>query len=107
MSIDQFGEQTYIKRGNGAGGLRGISTNAEQLAVWVGSFRVCAHLDQAIEAMYCHEYTRKKPFDETEGECKTGTSTKRKVKDGGRWTRQSAHNIAEELQKHSHPLPVK
>ncbi len=37
----------------GAGGLRGISTNAEQVAVWVGSFSVCAHLDLAIEAMYC------------------------------------------------------
>ena len=39
----------------GAGGLRGISTSAEQVAIWVGSFSVCAHLDLTIEAMYCHE----------------------------------------------------
>ena len=40
MPADQFGKQTYIRRGKGAGGLRGISTNAEQVAVWVGSFSV-------------------------------------------------------------------
>ena len=33
------------------------------------------------------------------------TSTKRKVKDGGRWT--DRNKIAEELEKHSHPLNVK
>ena len=55
VPADQFGEQTYIRRGKGAGGLRGISMNAEQVAVWVGRFSVCAHLDMAIEAMYCHE----------------------------------------------------
>ena len=34
VPADQFGEQTYIRPGKGAGGLRGISTNAEQVAVW-------------------------------------------------------------------------
>ena len=68
VPADQFGEQTYIRRGKGAGGLRGISTNAEQVAVWVGSFSVCAHLDLAIEAMYCHEDAGEKPFGGTEGE---------------------------------------
>ena len=51
VPADQFGEQTYIRRGKDAGVLRGISTNVEQVAVWVGSFSVCAHLDLAIEAM--------------------------------------------------------
>ena len=55
VQADQFGEQTYIRRGNGAGGLRGISTNAEQVAVWVGIFSICGHLVIIIEAMYCHE----------------------------------------------------
>ena len=55
VPADQFREQTYIRRGKGAGGLLGISTNVEQVAVWVGSFSVCAHLDLAIEAMYCHD----------------------------------------------------
>ena len=34
VPADLFGEQTYIRRGKGAGGLRGISTNAEQVAVF-------------------------------------------------------------------------
>ena len=33
VPADLFGEQTYIRRGKGTGGLRGISTNAEQVAV--------------------------------------------------------------------------
>ena len=57
VPADQFGEQTCIR--TGAGGLRGISTNSEQVAVWVGSFSVCVHLDLAIEAMYCHEETER------------------------------------------------
>ena len=44
--------------------LRGISTNAEQVAVWVGSFSVCAHLDLAIEAMYCHDDAGEKDVKE-------------------------------------------
>ena len=59
LPADQFGEQTYIKRGKGAGGLKGISTNAEQVAVWVNSFSICAHIDQASEEMYCPEEQRK------------------------------------------------
>lgn len=49
VPADQFGEQTYIKRGKGAGGMKAISTSAEQVAVWVNSFSVCAHLDIAME----------------------------------------------------------
>ena len=71
VPVEQFGEQTYTRRGKGAGVLRGISTNVEQVAVWVGSFSVCAHLDLAIEAMYCHDDAGGKPFGGTEGDCKT------------------------------------
>ena len=35
---EQFGEQTHIKQGKGAGGLKCISTNTGQVAVWVNSF---------------------------------------------------------------------
>ena len=104
VPTDQFGEQTYIRRGKGAGGLRGISTNAEQVAVWVGSFSVCAHLDLAIEAMYC--VRGKSHLVELRENARWRTSTKRKVKDGGIWTRQTA-KINEELEKHSHPFNVK
>jgi len=33
VSADMFGEQTYIRQGKGAGGMKGISTNPEQVAV--------------------------------------------------------------------------
>ena len=78
VPADLFGEQTYIRRGKGADrtGLRDIYMNAEQDGVWVGSFSACAHLDLAIEAMYCHEDAGEKPLGGTEGECKTGNREK-------------------------------
>ena len=44
-------DQTYISQGKGAGGMKGISTSAEQVFVWVNSFSVCAHLKIALEDM--------------------------------------------------------
>ena len=38
VSADMFGEQTCIKQGKGVGGMEGISTNPEQVAVWIQSF---------------------------------------------------------------------
>ena len=107
VPADQFGEQTYIRRGKGAGGLRGISTNAEQVAVWVGSFSVCAHLDLAIEAMYCHEDAGEKPFGGTEGECKMENNHKEEDERRRKMDETDRSKIAEELEKHSHPLNVK
>ena len=45
VPADQFGEQTYIKRRKGSGGMKGISTSPELVAVWVNSGSVCAHLE--------------------------------------------------------------
>ena len=36
----------------GSGGMKGISTSPEQVAVWVNSFSMCAHIDIAMEHMY-------------------------------------------------------
>ena len=52
VPADQFGEQTYIERGKVAGGMKGIFTSAEQVALWVNSLSVCAHLNIAMEDMY-------------------------------------------------------
>ena len=49
VPADQFGQQTYMKRGKGSGGMKGISRSPEQVAVWVNSFSVCAHLDITME----------------------------------------------------------
>ena len=44
VSADQFGEQMYIRQGKGTGGLKGISTNGDQVAVWMASFPICSQL---------------------------------------------------------------
>ena len=54
MPADQFGEQTYIKQRKGSGGMNGILMSVEQVTVWVNSFSVCAHVDNAMEDM-CNE----------------------------------------------------
>ena len=51
VSSDQFGEQTYIKQGKQAGGVKGISTNPEQVAVSIESFGVCSQLSMALNDM--------------------------------------------------------
>ena len=45
VPANQSGEQTYVERRKGAGGMKGISTSVHQVDVWVSSFRVCAHFD--------------------------------------------------------------
>ena len=107
VPADQFGEQTYIRRGKGASMLRGISTNVKQVAVWVGSFSVCAHLDLAIEAMYCHDDAGGKPFGGTEVDCKTLNRHKEEGERRRKMDETDRNKIAVELQKHSHPLNVK
>ena len=68
MPADQFGEQTYIKRRKGSGGMKGISTSPEQVAVWVNSFSVCAHLDIAMEHMYNEAGEEQRSHGEVDGE---------------------------------------
>ena len=102
MPADQFGEQTSIKRGKGSGGMKGISTSPEQVAVWVNSFSVCAPLDIAMEHMYNEAVEEQKPHGEVDGE------EKNKHKDEGEGRRRldeaDRKKIAVELEKCSHPL---
>ena len=97
MPADQFGEQTYIKRGKGSGGMKGISTSPEQVAVWVYSFSVCAHLDIAMEHMYNEAGEVQKPHGEVDGEEKN----KHKEEGEGRRRLDEAKRkkIAVELEK--------
>lgn len=102
VPADQFGEQTYIKRGKGAGGMKGISTSAEQVAVWVNSFSVCAHLDIAMEHMYSDAGDEEKTHGKADGE------EKKKHKEEGEGRRRldeaDRRKIAAELEKYTHPL---
>ena len=97
VPADQFREQTYIKRGKGSGDMKGISTSPEQDAVWVNSFRVCAHLDIAIEHMYNEAGEEQKPHGEVDGEEKN----KHKEEGEGRRRLDEADRkkIAVELEK--------
>ena len=102
VPADQFGEQTYIKRGKGSGGTKGISTSPEQVVVWVNSFIVCAHLDIAMEHMYNEAGEEQRPYGEVDGEEKN----KHKEEGEGRRRLDEADRkkIAVELEKYSHPL---
>ena len=100
VPADQFGEQTYIKQGKGSGGMKGISTSAEHVAVWVNSFSVCTHLDLAVEHMYDEAGEKHGGVD--------GKDNKNKHKEEGEGRRRldeaDRRKIAMELEKYSHPL---
>ena len=102
MPADQFGEQTYIKRGKVSGGTKGISTSPEQVVVWVNSFSVCAHLDIAMEHVYNEAEEEQKPHGEVDGE----ETNKHKEEAEGRRRLDEADRkkIAVELEKYRHPL---
>ena len=102
VPADQFGEHTYIKRGNGAGGMKGISTNADQVAVWVSSFSVCAHLNIAIEQMYGEPGDEEKPNGGADGEGKN--KHKEEIEGRRKLDKADWRKIGTELDKYSHPL---
>ena len=100
-SADQFGEQTYIKRGKGSGGMKGISTSTEQVAVWVNSFSVRPpwHRHRTYVQWRWEE---QKPHGGVDGEEKN----KHKEEGEGRRRLDEAdrRKITVELEKYIHPL---
>ena len=97
VPADQFGEQTYIKRRKGSGGMKGISTSPEQVAVWVNSFSVCA-----MEHMYNEAGEEQKPHGEVDGEEKNKHTEEREGR--RRLDEADRKKIAMELEKYSHHL---
>ena len=91
VSADQFGEQTYIKKGKMPRGLKGLTKSEDQVAIWVESYPICAHVTLAIESMYSADDEMK---EEKEGE-------KRRILDT-----DDRNRVYEELKKHSHPLKL-
>ena len=63
VSADQFGEQTYIKKGKMPGGLKGLTMSEDQVAIWEESYPVCAHVTLAIESMYSADDEMKEETD--------------------------------------------
>ena len=82
--------------------MKGISTSPEQVAVWVNSFSVCAHLDIAMEHMYNEPGEEQKPHGEVDGE----ENNKHKEEGEGRRRLDEADRkkVVVELEKYSHPL---
>ena len=74
--------------------MKGISTNPEQVAVWIESLGVCSHMSMAIDDMY-------NPDRET-----VSLPVKHKEEGGKRreLDKQDRQRILDELRKHSHPL---
>ena len=94
MSADQLGEQTYIKKGKMPGGLKGFTMSEDQVAIWVESYPICAHVTLAIESMYSADDEMKEEKRKEEGE-------KRRILDT-----DDRNRVYEELKKHSHPLKL-
>ena len=70
-----FGEQTCIKQGKGVGGMKRISTNPDQVAMWIQSFGICSHLSKSLDEMY----------DDAEALDKTMKPNRHKEEGKGRW----------------------
>ena len=68
VSADQFGEQTYIKKGKMPGGLKGLTMSEDQVAIWVESYPICAHVTLAIESMYSADDEMKEEKHKENGE---------------------------------------
>ena len=68
MTADQFGEQTYIKKGKRPGGLKGLTMAEDQVAIWVESYPVCAIVTLAIQSMYSADDEMKEEKRKEEGE---------------------------------------
>ena len=83
--------------------MKGVSKNAEQVAVWVGGFGTSAHLDLAIEVMYCHEDEEENPCCGNEGELgerKTENKYKEEEERLRKMDETDRNKIAVALQKH-------
>ena len=96
VSGDMFREQTCIKQGKGVGGMKGISTNPEQVAVWIQSFGICSHLSKSLDEMY----------DNAEALEKTMKPNRHKEEGKGRreLDAEDRAKILRALWENSHPL---
>ena len=65
------------------------------------------HLDLAIEVMYCYKDAWENQFGGTERERKTGNKLKVEGEIRRKMDETDCNKMAEDLQKHSHPLNVK
>ena len=94
VSSDHFGEQMYIKQGKQAGGMKDISTNSEQVAVWIESIGICSHLSMAMHDMY----------SSNEEATSVPPKHKEQVDKRPELDKEDRQKILDELWRHFHPL---
>ena len=75
-------------------GMKGISTNPEQVAVWIESIGVCSHLAMAMDGMYSSNAER----------ASAATTVKHKEEDSNMRELDDRLQILTALRNHSHPL---
>ena len=76
----------------------GISTNPEQVAVWIESIGVCSHLAMTMDGMY----------SSNAGHASAASTVKDKEEDSKRRElNEKPQFFLSELRKHSHPLTHK
>ena len=91
VSAHQFGEQTYIKMDKMSGGLKGLTMSGDQVAIWVESYLICAHVTLSIESMYSADEKMKEEKHKEEGKkCRIDTDDR--------------NHVYKELMKLTHPL---
>lgn len=52
VPLDQFGEQTYIRKGKARGGLVGITFSSDQVSGWVLSHHLCKMVSVAMDEIF-------------------------------------------------------
>ena len=77
VSVDQFGEQTYIKKGKMPGGLKGLTMKEDEVAIWVESYPICVHVTLAIESMYSADDEMKEETGQQKIMSESGVQIKR------------------------------
>ena len=88
------------------GGLKGISTNDEQVAVWINSFSICSHVSLALDNIYTPSSTEEieETFSEGLSELSYSRVHKEEAKSRKELDSQDRSKLLEQLSKYSHPL---
>ena len=89
VSADQFEEKGKMPRG-----LKGLTISEDQVAIWVESYLICAHVTLAIDSVFSADVEMKEEKRKEEGE-------KRRILDT-----DDRNRVYEELKKHSHHLKL-
>ena len=87
-------ESKYTSRRVRCLGLKGLTMSEDQVAIWVESYPICAHVTLAIDSMFSADDEMKEEKRKEEGE-------KRRILDT-----DDRNRVNKKLKKHSHPLKL-